>query len=69
LLDARKALRDALEGIGVPTEWTRDDVAVDEALAAQQEQMQMAQAMEMMGQGAETAKNLAQAQADMEPIV
>ena len=69
ILDAGKSLRDALEGIGVPAEWTRDQREVDRinAASAQAEAVQaamagageMAKATDSLGSA---AKNFAAAQ-------
>jgi len=58
IVDAKVALRDTLEGIGVPTKWTRseEDVqAISDAEAQQAEQEQMLGAMQ---QAATVAKDL-----------
>jgi hypothetical protein len=70
MLDARKALRDTLEGLGVPTDWTRDDRDMDSinAAKAQAEQamstmanmLPIADAADKMGSA---AKNFAAARA------
>jgi hypothetical protein len=58
IVDAKVALRDTLEGIGVPTKWTRSEEAVqkiaDEDAAMQQQQ----QALAALQQGATVAKDL-----------
>ena len=46
-MDARKALRDALEGIGVKNEWMRSEEAVEAHAQQQAEQQQAQQAIEM----------------------
>ena len=61
--DAKIALRDALNGIGVPATWQRNEDVVD---AMMQEQAQKQQAAELLGaieQGASAAKDFGAAQA------
>ena len=58
LVNVQEALRDTLEGIGVPTKWTRSR---EEVAAIQQQQAAMAQQqqlLESMGQAAAVAKDL-----------
>ncbi len=68
LMDTSTALRDALEGIGIPAEWmhSKDDVEgmLDDAAEQQQEQARL----EQMVQGSEVAKNLSQAGQDLEMV-
>jgi len=56
------ALRDALEGAGVPTKWTFSQSESDKMVKDKQEQEQGAQLLDRMEQGAGVAKDLAQAQ-------
>ena len=63
--DAKIALRDALNGIGVPATWQRNEDVVD---AMMQEQAQKQQAAELLGaieQGASAAKDFGAAQASV----
>lgn len=56
MLDARVALRDALDGIGIPADWVRSEDAmqeIDQAQAAQQQQEQMTQQIMAGGAAAE----------------
>lgn len=60
-LDARKSLREALEGIGTPAAWLRDEDEV-EALAEQQAQAQQeAQMAQQMGGAAQVAEQVGKA--------
>lgn len=61
VINWRKGFRDAIEGMGIPIKWTRDDDEVDQIAdqAAQQEQAQ--QAAETMGQGADAMHKMGQA--------
>jgi hypothetical protein len=60
VVDVRKALRDALEGVGVPAKWMRDE-AVVEAMAIEQEKMrQVAQAAALAEQGGKAATAMGQ---------
>lgn len=63
LPDAKVALRDALDGIGVPPKWVRSETQVKEMDEMQAEQQQTQQLLTEMGQGAVIAKDLGQAQA------
>ena len=59
MLDAKKALRDALQGVGTPASWIRSD---DEmmALAAQRQQQQAVdQTLARINQGSQIASNFA----------
>lgn len=68
MLDTRVALRDAMDGIGVPAEWmnSKEDVdeLVDEMADAEEEQIKL----EQMVQGSEVAKNIGQAGQDLEMV-
>lgn len=60
-LDARKALRDALDGIGTPAAWLREEEEV-EALAEQQQQAQQAAQMaQQVGGAAQVAEQVGKA--------
>lgn len=62
VLDARKALRDALSGIGVDADWQRSEEEVEAVAAQQAEQQQAQKAMEMAQQGAQVAETAGKAQ-------
>lgn len=61
LLDAKKALRDTLQGTGVPTAWIRSEAQVDELAAQKQQDMQTAQLLAQMQAGADVAKTVSEA--------
>jgi hypothetical protein len=61
VVDTVVALRDALEGIGVPAKWTRSQEEADAAIAAHAAQVQSEQVLARMQQGAGVAKDLATA--------
>jgi len=61
MVDARKALRDVLEGIGMPAKWTRDEAAMQEIEAQMQEKQQQAEMMENMEQGGKAAAQMGKA--------
>lgn len=61
ILDARTGARDALDGIGIPADWTRDDDQVDQLNQAKQQQEQMAAALSGAGAASEVANNLGSA--------
>ncbi len=61
-MDARKALRDALNGIGTPAKWLRDEKAVEAFAQEQQAQQQAAQLTEQVASASEAATSLGEAQ-------
>ena len=61
-MDARKALRDALNGIGVPAKWLRDEREIEQLAQQMQEEQQAQKAMEAMAGAAETGKLAGEAQ-------
>lgn len=70
MIDIRKALRDALHGVGTPAKWLRDEqqmAALDEAKAEQQQQQQLLQTLssgaEVAGKLTDAGKTLAETQA------
>lgn len=60
--DAATALRDVLQGIGVPAKWVRSEVSVAEIQRQQQAQQQAQATLQTMQQGAEVAQTMATAQ-------
>lgn len=62
LFDAPTALRDAIEGIGVPTRWTRSKVVVDEMVRKAGEAEQAQASLASLTQAAPAVKDLASAQ-------
>ena len=62
VVDAVASLRDALDGIGVPTAWTRSPEQVDQMIKSKQAQDQTDALLGRMQQGAGVAKDLATAQ-------
>lgn len=67
VLDAKKALRDALEGIGTPIRWMRSEAEVEQMANAEAAKQQTAELLAAMGQGAVAAKDLASAQSMAAP--
>jgi hypothetical protein len=61
LLDAKKALRDTLQGTGVPSSWLRSEAQVDALAAQKQQEMQTAQLLAQMQAGADVAKTVSEA--------
>lgn len=57
-LDARKALRDALDGIGTPAAWLRDEEEVEAMAEQQAQQQQAAQQTEQIGNAAAAAEQV-----------
>lgn len=64
IVDAREALRDALNGIGVPARWMRSEDEVAASDAQKQADADAAKLLAGMQQGSEVAANLAGAQKD-----
>jgi Bacteriophage head to tail connecting protein len=62
-IDAVKALRETLLAIGTPASWIRSEADVADRMAKDQEQMQMAQSLAAMEQGANVAKTFSEATA------
>jgi hypothetical protein len=61
LIDAKQALRDVLEGIGVPAKWVVSKDDVEAQMQAQAEQQEAATVLAGMQQGADVAKTLGEA--------
>lgn len=61
-MDARKALRDALEGIGTPAKWLRDEKDVEAFAEQQQAQQQAQQLTQQVASASEAGKSLGEAQ-------
>lgn len=61
LLDAKKALRDALAGVQVPTEWINDETTVQDIVDEQEQLALAAQQLAAAQQGSEAAVNIGQA--------
>lgn len=61
IMDAKLALRDVLQGIGVPQKWVRTEGQVAEIETKQSEQADQQQMLSAMEQGAGVAKDLAAA--------
>ncbi len=64
---AEVALRDALNGIGVPSTWLNSEQHVEEGKAAQAAQAQQQQALAALEQGSTVVKNLNQGNGGMAP--
>jgi len=62
LVDVKTALRDVLEGIGIPAEWTRSEGEVQDIEAQVVEQQQTEQLLANMQNGANVAKTIREAQ-------
>lgn len=62
LPDATVALRDALNGVGVPAAWIRSETTVEQMKAAEEAAQQAQQTLAAMQQGADVAATLATAQ-------
>lgn len=61
MVDIRKALRDVLEGIGVPIAWIRSEDEMQEIDDAEKQAMQTQQTLALMQQGADAAKTSGEA--------
>jgi hypothetical protein len=64
IIDARVALRDALNGIGIPAKWLRSEADVDGLVKKQEQQQQSMQLLAAMEQGSKAAANMGAAQRD-----
>jgi hypothetical protein len=65
ILDVRAALRDALEGVGVPAKWMRDPEVVEQMATQAAEMQQAAQAAALLEQGGKAAKEIGAAEQTM----
>ena len=63
--DATVAIRDALEGIGVPQKWMRSEIKAQEMVDLQKQQDQAQQILATMQQGAEVAATVGKAGKDL----
>jgi hypothetical protein len=68
MLDVRTALRDALDGIGIPAKWTRDEEAVEQQAVQVKQQQQMQQQLAMAQQGADVAETAGRAEKQMAEV-
>lgn len=67
-LDARKALRDALTGIGTPAKWLRDEKEVEAFAEQKQAEQQAAQLTQQVASAAEAGKSLGEAQQALQAV-
>lgn len=68
IMDSRTALREALDGIGVPAGWLNDEDDVDDMIEEQAAAENEAARLEQMLQGSEVAKNIGQAGQNLEMV-
>ena len=61
ILDSSTALRDVLEGIGVPAKWTRSQEQVASMAAKRMQDQRTAETLAQMQAGANVAKTLGEA--------
>lgn len=61
IVDIRRAMRDTLEGIGVPMDWIRPEEEIQQMERADAEAVQAQQTLAMMQQGSQTALNMGKA--------
>lgn len=61
ILDVKKALRDTLNSSGVPAKWLRSEKEVEEMDMQEQEQMQVQETIQQLGQGAQVAEQIGKA--------
>jgi hypothetical protein len=61
LVNIRKALRDTLEGIGVPMEWVRSEEELEQMDKREAEAQQSQQMLQMMQQGGQAAETMGRA--------
>ncbi len=69
ILNAPVALRDALEGLGVSTEWLYDEDVSEAMIQQRQQQQQAAQQMAMIQGGAQTAQEVGKAGKELEAVM
>lgn len=65
MIDVRVAMRDALEGGGVPEKWMRSDAKLQQMDMKAQQQKQVQELLSTMNAGATVAKNIGDAQQSM----
>jgi len=68
VLDTRSALRDAMEGVGVPATWMRSKDDVEDMVEDEAESMEQQAQLEQMVQSSEVVKNLGQGSEQLEGI-
>lgn len=68
MLDAKIALRDVLDGIGVPAKWMRSEAEVEDAQRRAAQEAQDATILEQITKGAGAAKDLASANKDIATV-
>lgn len=61
IIDARGALRDALDGMGTPAKWMKSDEQVQKEMEARKQAIAQQQQLAMMQQGAEVAEKMGNA--------
>lgn len=61
MIDTSTALRDALAGVGVPSEWINSKITVEEMVAQERQQEQAVATLETMQQGADVAATVGEA--------
>lgn len=61
-LDVRKALREAMAGVGVPASWTRDEEVVEQMAAQAEAQRQLMATAQLAEQGGKAAKEISAAE-------
>lgn len=65
MIDVRTAFRDALDGMGMPAKWTRDEKAMEKISAEMAQKRQIAETMALIEQGSGVAKNIGAAGRDL----
>ena len=65
MVDAQKALRDVLQGIGTPAKWMRDEANMQAIVNQDKQRQQQAQMLAAMEQGSKAAANAGRAAKDM----
>lgn len=68
VLNAKAALRDALNAIGAPANWLHSEAEVEQMASQKQAQDQQAQMVALLEQGSNAAANLAGASRDLAPV-
>jgi hypothetical protein len=68
MVDARKALRDVLEGIGMPAKWMRDEASMEQIDAQRQQKQEQMEMMAAMEQGGKAAANMGKAAKEVSEV-
>jgi hypothetical protein len=68
IMDTRTALRDALQGIGVPAEWVHSKEDVDQSIEEKAAEMEQQAMLDQQLQGSEIAKNISETSEQLQTV-